>query len=282
MNIKSIKDFTFDIPTSKGLYALTGENGSGKSTLISCISQMFYNETYQLFGQPDSEAEINFEYKNKTKQITSFDKQWNRPVGILGIKGFFEGSLVYGFRFKDTDIKDLKKLSYVPLDLLNNASNFIRENFCLILHDDKNYYEKLYLLKQSEAKKYGFRRPPFYCSRNGKLVNQLYMSTGENLLLTILYSIELRLNKKKSTIDNSPDFILFDEIELALHSAALRRLVFFLNKLADENNFVVFFSTHSIELIRSINPKNIFYLQRFLDNTLRTINPCYPVMRHVI
>ena len=30
-NIKSISDFTFNIPDSKGLYAITGENASGKS-----------------------------------------------------------------------------------------------------------------------------------------------------------------------------------------------------------------------------------------------------------
>lgn len=165
----------------------------------------------------------------------------------------------------------------MPIEQLEEASSFIRENFGLILHDDANYYEKLYLLNEDETKKNKFRRPPFYCLRNGKLVNQLYMSTGENLLLTILYSIELRLHRSIATTKDVPDLILFDEIELALHSSALRRLVFFLKKLADENNFVVFFSTHSIELIRSIEPKNIFYLQRYLDNSLSIINPCYPV-----
>lgn len=37
------------------------------------------------------------------------------------------------------------------------------------------------------------------------------------------------------------------------------------------------FSTHSIELIRSIKPDNIFYLQRHIDGSMETINPCYPV-----
>ena len=31
-NVKNIDDFEFEIPTQKGLYALTGENGTGKST----------------------------------------------------------------------------------------------------------------------------------------------------------------------------------------------------------------------------------------------------------
>ena len=73
-NIKSIKDFTFDIPTTKGLYALTGENGSGKSTVISCMSQVFYNKTKPLFGNPDSGAELIFSYNGKTKAIHSKDE----------------------------------------------------------------------------------------------------------------------------------------------------------------------------------------------------------------
>ena len=101
------------------------------------------------------------------------------------------------------------------------------------------------------------------------------MSTGENLLLSILYSIELRINKE--VYGDEPVFILLDEIELALHSSALRRLIQFLKKLSEQNNFVVLFSTHSIELIRSISPENIFYLQKHVDGSLELINPCYPV-----
>lgn len=101
------------------------------------------------------------------------------------------------------------------------------------------------------------------------------MSTGENLLLTILDSLEKRL--RKENYSRNPAFMFLDEIELALHSSALRRLVFFLEKIADENDIVVLFSTHSIELIRSISPKRIFYLQNYIDGTLEIINPCYPV-----
>ena len=101
------------------------------------------------------------------------------------------------------------------------------------------------------------------------------MSTGENLLLTILSSIEKRL--KKQVYGETPAFMFLDEVELALHSSALRRLVFFLKNIADKNNTVVLFSTHSIELIRSISPEHIYYLQRYADGKIECINPCYPV-----
>lgn len=119
------------------------------------------------------------------------------------------------------------------------------------------------------------QRTPYYYDNKGTLISQLNMSTGENLLLTILNSLEIRLSKKN--YGSHPAFIFLDEIELALHSSALRRLVFFLRDIAEKENFVVLFSTHSIELIRSIRPENIYYLQGHMDSSIEIINPCYPV-----
>ena len=144
-----------------------------------------------------------------------------------------------------------------------------------ILHDDEDYYKTLYVLKNEEAKQLGLQRSTYYFKNKGALISQLNMSTGENLLLTILSSIERRLKKK--VYGETPAFLLLDEVELALHSSALRRLVFFLKNIAEKNNTVVLFSTHSIELIRSISSENIFYLQRHVDGSIEVINPCYPV-----
>lgn len=144
-----------------------------------------------------------------------------------------------------------------------------------ILHDDEEYYKSLYVLDSREAKKLGLQCSAYYYENKGALISQLNMSTGENLLLTILSSIEKRL--KKEVYGDIPAFMFLDEVELALHSSALRRLVFFLKDIAENNDTVVLFSTHSIELIRSIAPEKIFYLQRHVDGSIETINPCYPV-----
>lgn len=145
----------------------------------------------------------------------------------------------------------------------------------LILHDDPDYYKNLFVLKNRLAKSMGLKRHTYYYENKETLISQLNMSTGENLLLTILDSLERRL--RKNIYGTTPAFMLLDEIELALHSSALRRLVFFLKDIAVNNNTVVLFSTHSIELIRSISPENIFYLQRYANGMLEIINPCYPV-----
>ena len=76
--------------------------------------------------------------------------------------------------------------------------------------------------------------------------------------------------------DFKPCIIFLDEVELALHSSALRRLILFLKRISDELNMAVFFSTHSLELIREIKPQNIYYLQQNVDHTISITNPCYP------
>lgn len=275
-NIKNINDFQFEIPTEKGLYALTGENASGKSTVISCAASAFYVPSfYDYFGTPKEGAYIEFEFDGRRRKICEKNGKWEKPRTFLGITGFYEGSIVFGNRFKDIEYNLLYKLSAINRDKLIDASQFVKENLGVILHDDKEYYNKLYVLADDEARKMGLKRKAYYYENKGAIISQLNMSTGENLLLTILDSIERRL--KKENYGQNPAFMFLDEIELALHSAALRRLVFFLNEMADKNNTVVLFSTHSIELIRSIAPQRIFYLQNHVDGTLEIINPCYPV-----
>lgn len=277
-NVKNIDDFEFEIPTEKGLYALTGENGSGKSTVISCAAASFYVPSfYDYFGTPRKGAYIDFEYNGKKRGVREKDGRWQSPAKteFLGITGFYEGSIVFGNRFKDIDYSLLRKLAIIEKEELEEASDFVKKSLGSILHDDEEYYKNLYILKYEVAQKMKLQRVLYYYENKGALISQLNMSTGENLLLTILNSIERRINK--IVYGATPAFMFLDEIELALHSSALRRLVFFLKDIAEKDNTVVLFSTHSIELIRSIMPEHIFYLQRHVDGSIETINPCYPV-----
>lgn len=273
-NVKNIKDFQFDIPIKRGLYAITGENGVGKSTIISCASTIFFIPSMkEYFGKPQAESYIEFYYNEKKRIIRSNENKWRSPTGFLPVDGFFEGSIVYGNRFKDIDFKTIKKLSQFEKSQLVDASDFVKKNLGEILHNDGKYYENLYMAK--EENNLGLRRRPFFLLDGDTLVNQLNMSTGENLLITLLYSLKMKLDKKSKSKEHT--IILLDEIELALHSSALRRLEFFLEKIAEDKGYVIVFSTHSIELIRNIRPENIFYLQRYADNSLEVVNPCYPV-----
>ena len=102
--IKCIDNLVIDLPIQKGLYAITGQNGSGKSTISACASSVFFNVPMkEYFGNTDADASIRFELANSKRSWSKRGSAWvkNSSGPTMNIKGFFEGSLIFGNRFKD-------------------------------------------------------------------------------------------------------------------------------------------------------------------------------------
>lgn len=273
--IKCIEDLTIELPIDKGLYAITGQNGSGKSTISACASSVFfYFPMKEYFGKTEDDASIHFELgESKRGWVKKTNNSWKSYTEgpFMNIKGFFEGSLIFGNRFKDMNYEKINLLNEINQDELIQADEFIRKNLGMILQGDENFYEKLWYVSQNDRK---FKRNFFFYEKNGKRVSQFHMSTGENLLISILNSLHIRNNDRASL--SKPCMMFLDEIELALHPSSLKQLVHFLNDMANAYNYAIYFSTHSIELISGISPSNIFFIERHADNTIEVINPCYP------
>lgn len=279
-NVKSIKYLKFSFPLEKGLYAITGENASGKSTLVACASTVFFQmPMIEYFGRPDEAAFINFELAGATRGWKFENKVWSKEVSDqrMRLNGFYEGSIIFGNRFKDTNFSVIHILDNVDNSEMEKANEFVSENLGLILRDNKKAYEELYVLKKNAARERGLSNETyFYKIPSGKYISQARMSTGENLLVSILNSLKIVREKRIKHNDGRPCIVFLDEIELALHASALRRLVYFLQEISEECDLAIFFSTHSLELIRGIKPQRIYYLSRQLDNTISVTNPCYP------
>ena len=277
-NIKCITDLTFSFPLEPGIYAITGENGAGKSTLIACASSVFYQMPMtDYFGRPVNSI-IDFSLDNTTRKWLFNGKKWVSETSLnkMKLNGFYEGSVIFGNRFRDTELSLINVLDALHKNDLYKASDFIKNNLGLILRNDENYYENLSQVKRIVSSKLGLTRVTFCnISQNGELISQPRMSTGENLLLSILSSLE-NVRKKRKNSDGRPCIVFLDEIELALHSSALRRLVIFLKKIALDDGLSIFFSTHSIELLREIKAQNIYYLSRAYNDSIMITNPCYP------
>ncbi len=94
------------------------------------------------------------------------------------------------------------------------------------------------------------------------------------LISLIDFINNLVIKNKKNT---KKLLFLIDEVELALHPAAIDRLVLFLERLLKNSNseFIIYFSTHSAELIHRLKPKNI-YLVENIEGNVEITNPCYP------
>ena len=276
--IKSINNLEIDLPIEKGLYAITGQNGSGKSTLVTCASSVFFNmRMNDYLGLTDDDAYIYFSLDGAKRSWTKNENgKWSKSSsGNMSIKGFYEGSIIFGTRFRNTSFHILKKLDLIESAKLKPADDFIRTNLGKILHNNSNFYEKLFRVNNSEAgPDIQFSGDIFYYEKKGKRVSQFHMSTGENLLVSILNSINLRNNDRASL--SKPCLLFLDEIELALHPSSLKRLVAFLTDMSTTYNYAIYFSTHSIELVGSIKPENIFFLERHADGSVEILNPCYP------
>lgn len=279
-NVKSIKDITFSFPLEKGLYAITGENASGKSTLVACASCVFFNiPMHEYFGKPTGTASIEFTLGDTNRKWVFADKKWQRSVSEnrMSIRGFYEGSVIFGNRFRDTNFGALRDLDKISTSDIKPADEFVRTNLGEILHGNPGYYRNLFQIEDSvknELKLHG--HPYFYQVESGKYISQPRMSTGENMLITILHSLNIRRRNRLKNNEPQPYIVFLDEIELALHASSLRRLCTFLEKMSDSLDAAIFFSTHSLELIRTIKAQNIYYLDRQLDGSLMVTNPCYP------
>ena len=103
-NIKCINDVSIDLPIEPDLYAITGQNGSGKSTIVACASSVFFNlPMNDYFGETAEDAHIDFEIDGNTRSWKKVNHKWeSSQQGNMNIKGFYEGSLIFGYRFKDT------------------------------------------------------------------------------------------------------------------------------------------------------------------------------------
>ena len=278
-NVKSIKNLKFEFPLERGLYAITGENASGKSTLVACASTVFFQMPMtEYFGRPDEDAYIKFELEDTNRMWCFQNKIWKQKSSDerMKLNGFYEGSIIFGNRFKDMEFNIIKILDNIFVKDIREADDFIKRNLGIILHDNEGFYNELFVLKEKTARKYGLKHQVYFNKiKDNKYISQARMSTGENLLLSILHSLKLVYDKRIRS-DGRPCIVFLDEIELALHASALRRLVNFLKEFSEKWNLAIFFSTHSLELIRDIKPSKIYYLTRYMDDSIQITNPCYP------
>lgn len=275
--LRSVKKLKLELPLEPGLYAITGKNGSGKSTAMAAIANLFYNDILKNYFSNSTEdgSRISYNFKNIEFNFDYNGQGWTESGRKIILHGFYEGSLIHGNRFRDTHFRALMNAAKVKKDELIEAKPEIIKNLGIILHDNPNKYQNLKKLSSDRAKQiFRFRSSPYFVVNEDKLISQLSLSTGENLLLSLLHSIYTHINKRQDK--EHEYFILLDEVELALHPSALLRLLIFLEDLSKKYKVAIYFSTHSTDLLRNIAPNNIFFLNKHHDNSVEVINPCFP------
>lgn len=294
-NVRNIKKAELTLPLDKGLYCFVGENGCGKSTLMLIMSLMVKTSSAYMLTQDDIDSTTLIEIETQkgkdvwklkngkltTGAYTTYKKGGATKHTHSGLvvnthcPGFYEGSIFYGTRFDNYDKVD----EFISSDTFENdlkeADIFVSEQLGYILHNDKSYYRTLYTVKnKSIADKYRFNGRPYFLKCGNVFISQFKMSSGECMLISLIDSINNLIIKGK----RFQEFLfLIDEVELALHPSAIDRLVIFLEEIikTTEKRIIIYFSTHSAELIHRIDSKKIYLIEND-KGTIEATNPCYP------
>lgn len=280
-NIKGISSLSIDLPLTPDVYAITGINGIGKSTVLSAIAPRIVRPiNFSMLRSFDYNSDSFISYS-----INGNSEVWHPNSNhcwvcdteqSINLRGFQEGSITKGTRFlNSSSYSSYKKLQRVQKHLLVPADDFVKENLGLILHNDKFYYNDLYRLDRTRAERnYQYRGVPYFLETNEHLLSHFDLSTGEFLLINLLHLLNNLLVRTNN--NENLNIILIDEVELALHPSAIRRLVEFMKKITHRYNIATYFSTHSLEIIRALPIDNLFYLKQKDKNTIVCETPCYP------
>lgn len=293
-NIKNIKSASISVPFEKGLYAFVGENGCGKSTIMLAASLLIKISSAKMLKSYDFDESsfINISISNcqdvwKKQPDGNFTtggyttiKRKGKLIKVVKVKnhydGFYEGSIFYGRRFDDYSIIDNFMSSQNFEDYLTKADKYVSESLGYILHNNKYYYTGLKKIKNRDiAAKNGFKGMPyFFTVKDNITISQYRMSSGESMLISLFDFLNNLVIRGRH---NDKLLFLIDEIELALHPSAIDRLIGVLTNLVKTSSLdlVIYFSTHSAELVQRISPKNLFLVENN-DGNVELINPCYP------
>jgi site-specific DNA-cytosine methylase/energy-coupling factor transporter ATP-binding protein EcfA2 len=283
--LKGLKnvEITFD----KALTAIMGVNGSGKSTILHALACTYKSDNDQrdkymfsdfFLPNPDSTwkgSNLNICYsymiKGKSYEQTQHYKKdsdrWfprynNRPdrnVYYIGISSCVP------------DIETEKSRSYISYTTkyeTDDLSNLVRDYAKFILN--KNYSQltthgtkhRNYMGVKLQAKDIQYESDQEIAATTedyALVYSSLSMGTGEQRVLKILREV---LSAEKESL------ILIDEIELLLHTDALKKLIKALNTIAQKNTLQIIFTTHSLIMQELLDIVDIRFLQNFETKTM--------------
>lgn len=280
-NIKNINHAFLEFPLTKGTSVIVGGNGSGKSTILQALSQSFTRTSLRQLDEDDysnnSRVNICLSGDQRVWTPNAEKRWWVDDSRRLKINGMYEGSLFYGSRFHDSRLVDaIMKSNSILEHQIVDADKYIKDKLSYILHGSFDQYQNLKRLRNRDiAREHGLKNTPYFNEINGKIISQYRMSSGECLLITLLHFVYNAI-VRRSLPKNELILVLIDEIEVALHPIAVFRFLETINELVEsDESIMVILTSHSPEVIRRINPKNIYKIEND-DGDIVSVNPAYP------
>lgn len=274
-NLKHIKSLEFELP-SQGVWLLTGLNGSGKTTLLAAIYRMKEPSAFQKYYKTSAldyydsfqDSKITYHINSNTVTYKYGSERW-RPTPNNQSKLFDEVSFPE-IRFIEVNAKRVEPSLHDlqnrprPVSVQNETIQFMKEVL------DNNKWDNLKYINTQRGTGNKAYILPYQNQRNDRThyFSEKNFSLGELCVLRLACALE--------EIQNN-SLVLIDEIEIALHPKAQRKLLYKLQAIAHNKNLTIIFSTHSSTLIKSINRKQLLFLQQESNTRkFKTITDVYP------
>ncbi|MDU0339085.1 AAA family ATPase [Bosea rubneri] len=270
-DLRNIKKLHFVIP-DRGVWLLTAGNGAGKTSLLACLRRIGHPNAFPVHFASSlrssrldnhSEGSVTYEINGAAVEYAYRGERWTpRPRSNANLfERFGYASVIYigasaeriTPRPEDFDTRHIRSASSVIIDAANDIFDT----------------EKFSMLRTINLAR-GTGNEAFVLSLGGSPIayhSEKHFSLGELCVLKLLRIL--------SQVSNN-SMIIVDELEMALHPRAQVKLLRYLEAQARLKSLTVIFSTHSVTLLKTINRRQIIYLDKQDDGETKPIVGCYP------
>lgn len=273
-NIKHIKELEFNLPTTSGVYTLTGSNGSGKTTLMTCLLRIGWYRAFQDYFKTGKDrfdlypGSIIYKVGEETVSYHHAGTRW--PPSPRKNSRLFSKFGYPEVRFLPaTGNRLFIHETEITTSSIRAVDNDLKENLNSLLETNK--FNDLRYVQTGSVRGPGSgsqRWKRAYVIKKGtNYYSEKNFSLGEILILNTLLLID--------DVQNG-SMLLIDELEMALHPRVQIKLHEFLKQKAREKNLTVILSTHSSSLIKA--SEKLIYLENDGIGNITIQKNCYPTM----
>lgn len=267
INIEYLKGIrNLELTIDNPLTAIMGVNGAGKSTIIHALACIYTpyargdDYKFSFFFTPNSD----FDWKNSKLSITYYDENLQKSFNREYKKGDERWSPRYVDRPKrdtyyigiETCIPEIEKER--QQSFINFSKDIIKDELANRIIRDAAYvlnmdYVTLTTNKTKKKELMGVN------TQSGLGYSSLSMGAGEQRILKILKTIH--------SVDTY-SLILIDEIDILLHTTALKRLIEKVYDIALKRKLQIIFTTHSLEIPKLQQFVDVKYIQQTEEKTM--------------
>jgi len=273
-DVQQIKrvDFSVDLH-ERSLICITGKNGAGKTTLIKAVRNLVnadtfpktsparsFSDTSEISYKVDGKL-IVFRYDKEKKMMDSRDA----VPSVLRKSISIELPIPHGERFnffqKISEV-DSSLRSQVVMKRYSKPTMLIE--FLESIYTTKKF-ENLIEVKIKNISYYAIVFADNYYLRED------YFSSGEYFLISLYRRIVSGFTA-----------IFIDEIDISLDAAAQVKLVEWLRKFKSLYNTTFIFTTHSLAMMRMLEPDELYYMEGQADGSTVIENRSYAFIKSTL